>query len=220
MEKIIFYDIKPTRESLFEHLHLSFNDKNAETAEKLFDEASKIAKPKTLLKVVPVKNTEESLSVGDVEITYPYVQKMLAGADIAAVYVSTCGTELELWSHEKQDPSQSRIAETIKLLYLYGLNEPFRQIIRETIFPNDGHLAALNPGSLELWPISEQKTLFAILGGEEYVERKIGVTLSENFWMYPICSTSGLYFLSEIEYENCELCPRITCPNRRAAYKG
>jgi hypothetical protein len=73
----------------------------------------------------------------------------------------------------------------------------------------------MNPGSLENWPISEQKPLFSLFGD---VEKLIGVRLSDSFLMFPIKSVSGIYFPTESSFASCQLCPREKCPNRRAKY--
>ncbi|MBE6896203.1 MAG: vitamin B12 dependent methionine synthase [Ruminococcaceae bacterium] len=221
MDDVILYNFQPSLEDLLKQLHFEADSEQADIAEELLEEAVEIASPKTLLKVLPVTVNEQSISIGNVEITYPYVRKMLLGSDKVAVYINTCGVELEEWALKKEsDPLEGYIADAIKLAYLYHQGKPFREKIKQDVFPDDGHLAALNPGSLEQWPISEQKKLFEMLGGEAEVKEKIGVTLAESFLMHPTKSTSGVYFLSEVEYENCELCPRLTCPNRRAKYKG
>ena len=162
------------------------NGEQADIAEELLEEAVEIASPKTLLKVLPVTVNEQSVSIGNVEITYPYVRKMLLSSDKVAVYINTCGIELEEWALKKEsDPLEGYIADAIKLAYLYHQGKPFREKIKQDVFPDDGHLAALNPGSLKQWPISEQKKLFEMLGGEAEVKEKIGVTLAESFLMHP-----------------------------------
>lgn len=221
MDDVILYNFHPSLEDLLKQLHFESDSEQADIAEELLEEAVEIAAPKTLLKVLPVTVNEQTITIGNVEITYPYVRKMLSGSDKVAVYINTCGVELEEWASKKEsDPLEGYIADAIKLAYLYHQGKPFREKIKQDIFPDDGHLAALNPGSLEQWPISEQKKLFEMLGGEDEVKEKIGVTLAESFLMHPTKSTSGVFFLSGVEYENCELCPRLTCPNRRAKYKG
>ena len=221
MSEILYHKTHPTLESLLKQLHFEEDSDEADIAQELLEEATEIACPKTLINIIPVKLNEETVTLGDVEITYPYVRKMLVGSDKVAVYISTCGTELEEWSLKKaSDPLEGFIADAIKLAYLYSTNMALREKIKNDVFPDEGHLAALNPGSLEQWPISEQKNLFKMFGGEDEVKAQIGVTLAESFLMHPTKSSSGVYFLSEVEYENCELCPRLTCPNRRAKYKG
>ena len=76
-------------------------------------------------------------------------------------------------------------------------------------------MSAMNPGSLEDWPISEQRQLFSILGD---VESLIGVRLTDSFLMLPIKSVSGVYFPKEITFQSCQLCPRERCQGRRAPY--
>jgi hypothetical protein len=73
----------------------------------------------------------------------------------------------------------------------------------------------MNPGSLESWPITQQKELFSILGN---VEDLIGVKLTERYTMIPVKSVSGICFPTEIKFESCQLCPREKCIGRRAAF--
>ena len=79
-----------------------------------------------------------------------------------------------------------------------------------------GRVKAMNPGSLEDWPIGQQKELFRILGD---VKSAIGVELTDSCLMLPMKSASGILFQTESNFESCQLCPRKNCPNRRARYK-
>ena len=73
----------------------------------------------------------------------------------------------------------------------------------------------MTPGSLEDWPISEQRPLFEILGD---IQDAIGVQLKDSLMMSPVQSVSGIIFPTEATFESCQLCPRENCPGRRAAY--
>ena len=75
--------------------------------------------------------------------------------------------------------------------------------------------ALMTPGSLEDWPIQEQKPLFSILGD---VEKAVGVRVTESLMMIPAHSVSGIFFPTEVSFESCQLCPRENCPGRRAPY--
>jgi hypothetical protein len=68
---------------------------------------------------------------------------------------------------------------------------------------------------LEDWPIEEQRPLFSILGD---VEGSIGVRLNQSLLMIPGKSLSGIYFPTEIPFYSCQLCPRKSCPSRKASY--
>lgn len=76
-------------------------------------------------------------------------------------------------------------------------------------------LSNMSPGSLENWPITEQRQLFSLFGD---VEKAIGVRLTDRFLMLPRKSISGILFPSEEGFTACKLCPREKCPSRRAEY--
>jgi len=76
-------------------------------------------------------------------------------------------------------------------------------------------LSYLGPGQLKDWPLEEQKPLFSLLGD---VERAVGVTLSDSLLMIPRKSLSGIYFPTEIPFMACQLCPKESCPSRKARY--
>ncbi|MBO5299100.1 MAG: hypothetical protein J6B51_03370, partial [Clostridia bacterium] len=92
MSEILYHKTHPTLESLLKQLHFEEDSDEADIAQELLEEATEIACPKTLINIIPVKLNEETVTLGDVEITYPYVRKMLVGTDKVAVYISTCGT--------------------------------------------------------------------------------------------------------------------------------
>jgi hypothetical protein len=76
-------------------------------------------------------------------------------------------------------------------------------------------ISCMSPGSLEDWPIEEQKKLFSLLPG---VDSMLGVRLTESFLMIPRKSVSGIYFPADVSFFNCQLCSRESCENRKAGY--
>lgn len=78
-----------------------------------------------------------------------------------------------------------------------------------------GKLSRMSPGSLEDWPIQEQRPLFQLFG---LYAQQIGVCLTESLLMLPTKTISGIYFPNEVGFESCQLCPREGCPGRRAEY--
>jgi hypothetical protein len=78
-----------------------------------------------------------------------------------------------------------------------------------------GKTASMNPGSLEDWPITAQPSLFQLLGDPLAA---IGVELLDSMLMLPNQTVSGIRFVSEDGFSNCELCPRECCPHRRTPY--
>ena len=70
-------------------------------------------------------------------------------------------------------------------------------------------------GTTTDWPITQQKKLVSIFGN---VKDLIGERLTESLLIAPVKSVSGIYFLTEIKFESCQLCPREVCIGRRAPY--
>ncbi len=188
-----------------------------ELAEELLAACMAVANPKAVYAVEPVLSTETGISLNGVEITAPFVAEKLSGCHFVVPFVATCGTEAEEWSLSLTDGLEQYWADKLKLMLLEKARRELAGAVRGRYFQGAKHMSALNPGSLPQWPISEQTKLFAILGGGA---EQIGVTLKESFLMLPTKSVSGIFFSSDEAYENCELCPRIDCPNRRAAYRG
>ena len=75
---------------------------------------------------------------------------------------------------------------------------------------------SVNPGSIEMWPISNQPALFSLIGD---VEKMIGVTVAPSFLMLPLKSISGIIFRGGGGFtHNCCLCDRENCEGRVAPY--
>lgn len=179
----------------------------------LMDEAEKIACPVALFGVCSV---EENAVVNGIRIPSELAVEKLQGRSRCFPYIATCGRELEAWSEQyKGDYLAEFWADEIKKRFLYHISQALMQHVKAH-YRTSGHLAALNPGSLERWPVSGQQELFAILGGREFVEETIGVVYTHSFLMLPSKTVSGISFESEVFYENCQHCPLERCPNRRA----
>lgn len=76
-------------------------------------------------------------------------------------------------------------------------------------------LSWMSPGSLQDWPLEQQRPLFELLPG---VEDRLGVRLTDSCLMLPRKSVSGIYFPSESTFFSCRLCPRERCESRKALY--
>lgn len=208
----------PAREALLEGLGLSeVYEDFVEVAEELVDACLAVAAPKAVYACLPVSVCEGGVLIGDVVVDAPFVAEKLAPCSFAVPYVGTCGAEAEVWAESLTDPLERYWADKLKLMLLGSVQRELREAVKAAHFAESEHMASLNPGSLPQWPISEQTKLFAMLGGGADA---IGVILKESFLMVPTKSGSGIYFAHNEHYENCMLCPRVDCPNRRAPFAG
>ena len=195
---------------------LQIDDDDIPLVRERFEKAKEIARPKILYREAYV----EDISGTKVRIDNIVFESKVLAANLKNVhrvfaYVTTCGTELDDWTHNEKDYVVSLWLDMIKEMFLREANAFFRDHIKSAFGLQK--LSTVNPGSgdAENWHISQQAQLFALIGG---VKEEIGVTLTDSFLMLPIKSTSGLLYPSETEFVNCALCGREKCQGRRAPF--
>ncbi len=130
-------------------------------------------------------------------------------------YVATCGTEVDAIPVDPGDVMAGYCLDLIKRMLVAAARVHLEAHVARR-FALD-QLSRMSPGSLEDWPITQQRPLFGLLGD---VEGAIGVRLTDSFLMVPLKSMSGLMFPTEVKFENCQLCPRPICEGRRAPYQA
>lgn len=216
---IIILDTIPfiaDEKGLFELLKIKPGSRHAAGLAAIFDEAVFAARPKAAFAVAPVDGrSTETVSVAGVGFTSRILAANLKDAVVVYPFVATCGQELEEWSRGISGALQSFWADTIKLLALGCAIGHVDAYLKERI--GGAALSSMNPGSLEDWPLAQQRPLFEIIGSDA---GKIGVSLTEQMVLKPLKSVSGIQFISGDGFTNCRLCPREKCPARREAYEA
>jgi len=180
----------------------------------LLEVAKPLISAKAVYKVCYIEEKlEDTVIIDNIRLRSRILRKNLERVGRLFPYVITIGTRLE----QKADAS----ADLLEKYYLdkignIALSEA-RNHLEEHLcsrFALDG-LSFMSPGSLEDWPIEEQRPLFSILKGAEV---SIGVNLTESLLMIPKKSVSGIYFPTEVTFHSCQLCPRQNCEGRKARY--
>jgi len=183
-------------------------------AERLAGEAVALGRPKALYRASsPRKETERTVVVDGVTLTSRVLRVNLDQADRVFPFVATCGWELDGWVTKKDDPLERRVADVLSEVALYLALGALRERLRE-----EYHLATISrmsPGSLEDWPLQEQRALFQLF---DDTERAVGVRLTKDLMMLPRKSLSGILFASDELFESCLLCPKEECPTRLMPY--
>lgn len=184
--------------------------------EELIEAVRPVAKPKAVYRVsyVDQKNADQ-VTIDGVTFSSRILTVNLSKIERVFPYVVTCGREIDAVTVPSSDLLKQYCLDTIKRL---ALNAAFNYL-KDYLTRNYalGQLSKMSPGSgsVEDWPIVQQRELFSLMGN---VEDLIGVKLTENFLMLPLKSVSGIYFPAEIKFESCQLCPREVCIGRRAPY--
>ena len=205
---------EPNVQKLMKRLRVKEGTRFADQLTALVEEAKAIARPRAMYTVAHVDSRDEGgVVIGGIEFRSRVLRVNLDAVHRVFPFVITCGGELHEWMKAKDDllvryhadvVSEAAVqsaAETLKahLVRRYGL----------------GRTSTMSPGSLEDWPIQEQRPLFDLLGDPEAA---IGVQLTGSMLMIPSKSVSGIRFPVEKTFESCQLCQRERCPGRRAPY--
>lgn len=181
---------------------------------KLIETAKSLSAPKCLFQEMyisgkgnnKVKIENKTFSSRVLSINLENTQKVFP-------YIITIGKDLE--------NKASACDDLLEQYYLDNLGDMIlrscRRYLENYIKKNFGikKIAGMSPGSLEDWPITQQKKLFSLFENDAAAS---GVILTENMLMIPKKSVSGILFPTEISFSSCILCPRENCPARKAPY--
>ena len=217
MEVLNSIPVKLDLEAVFKQMHVrNKRESMAKSIQELIEIARPIAKPKAIYEVSYVDNkNEDSLDIGGVRFTSRVLRVNLDKVERVFPHVATCGRELDEIDFPSREFIKSyyldQIKETVLVLAMSYLEDYLRKKYAL------GRMSTMAPGegSVEDWPITQQKELLSIFGN---VEDLIGVKLTNKCLMIPIKSVSGIFFPTEIKFESCQLCSREACMGRQAPY--
>jgi hypothetical protein len=198
-----------------EHCRVDPESEDAQELACLLERVNAVVNPKVLCGIAFIEDrTENTVTIDGITFTSRVLQVNLAPVHRVFPYVTTCGREFDEIEEELGgDPIKEYWLDQLRILALGTAREKLRAFILETYQP--GKLSSMSPGSLEDWPITQQRELFDLLGD---VYGSIGVELTESYLMRPLKSVSGMLFPAEKDFASCQLCPRPDCPGRSAPY--
>jgi hypothetical protein len=214
MDAIVLDDISFRADTEKLQKRLRVRDAQLDGFNELVAEAEAIARPKALYKVAYIEARDEDRVVIDgVAFESRVLQVNLEDVHRVFPFVATCGRELYDWVQAQDDMLAQFYADAISESALNAARQALKAELKEQY--RIERSSKMNPGSLEDWPIREQRPLFDLLGDPE---EAIGVFLTDTMLMVPSKSVSGIRFPTEQSFESCQLCPREACPSRQAPY--
>ncbi len=171
--------------------------------------------PRAFIREAYIEAREETaVTIGAFVFRSRVLKKNLEGTRRVFPFLITVGAELEQAASRQVDLLLQYQLETAADLALQSAGERLAGVLAERY--GAGPLSSMSPGSLEDWPLQEQKTLFALLGD---MEAALGVRLTDSLLMLPRKSISGIFFPAEETFTSCRLCPRPKCQGRKAAFE-
>ncbi len=216
METQILGDIRfvANTESLKRRLRIRESGSNLTRFLALIKEGQKIAQPKAMYRPVYIEDrSEQAVKVEGRWLRSRVLTVNLSQTHRIFIYVATCGVELDEWAKGQKDVLSALWAEAVKETALRTAIKAVGVHLEEHYHP--GKTSQQHPGSLEDFPLTEQETLFALMGD---TQAAVGVSLLSSLMMSPTHSVSGIIFPATEDFQYCLLCPREKCPGRRAPY--
>ncbi|NLM97020.1 MAG: vitamin B12 dependent methionine synthase [Halanaerobiaceae bacterium] len=183
---------------------------------KMVEEARQIAAPAAIYREAYIEEKgDDYLVIDGYRLESRLLRENIADSQRVFLYVVTIGKELDSWGRGYTGILEAYWVEEIQKEILKSAVFYLKGLIDDLI--GEGIISEMNPGSLADWPIEEQSKIFALLGD---VEGEIGVKLIDTYLMIPAKSLSGLRFAGRTRFQNCQLCQRGNCPDRRVPYSG
>ena len=201
-------------DTMLEKMNLDREKQQTEQIVKKLLEGAELAAPKALYGEAEIQERgEESLTAEGICFTSRVLQVNTKDTGWLFPFLATCGRELEAWSEAQESPLERYVASLVEEEACFRAMEKVFETIDST--HNLLNPSAMNPGSLEDWPLSEQHRLFQLFQDSH---KAIGIQLMDSLLMKPAKSMSGIRFSSTHSYTNCQLCSRNPCPGRLEPY--
>ncbi|MDR0363287.1 MAG: vitamin B12 dependent methionine synthase [Planctomycetota bacterium] len=214
--QIIPAEFEPDPDALLGALGFEPGSDGADDFLAMLREGSKHARPRAAIGAERVEAADPATGrvvIGGIEFQSKLLAKNVAGLEAVWPFFLTCGREAYDWAQSITDPFERFLADEILQSALDAATVAFNRHFEEHI--HGGKTGIMNPGSLPDWPIEQQRPLFDLFGA---APGEVGLCLTDAMLMLPNKSGSGIRFASENGFVNCRLCPRATCPNRRAEH--
>lgn len=195
---------------------LEEDSEEAEDFRRMLAAARAVGRPKAVCKLAFIEaRGEDTVTCGGATFRSRVLRANLDKAGRVFAFVATCGAELDRIELPAGDVFSQFWLDCIKAAVLgFAVKHLHEHLSRKYAL---GKTAVMSPGSGDagVWPIEEQKVLFALLGN---VEELIGVRLTESSLMIPNKTVSGIRFPTDTDYDGCKVCHRPKCPSRRAPF--
>ena len=204
----------PDAAHLMEQLHLDADTPEAAEFIALLERLKAAARPRALYSVAFIDSRdEESVTVDGVVFKSRVLSRNLALLHRVFPYIASCGPEMDAAVDAGGDYLVQFWIDAVKTAALTVARHFPVDPLSRTL--GTGNLSTMNPGSgdVDVWPIEEQRPLFAYFGD---TEANVGVRLTSSCLMVPNKSVSGILLPREVTFVTCSLCHRENCPGRRA----
>lgn len=206
--------IKLSPEKVIKGLRLNKGKYSSSDIQGLVETAESLVEPRACYEVAYISEKgKDRVKIEGVTFSSKVLRKNLENVERVFPFVITIGEALEDKASSFNDLLKQYYLETMGDMAI-GLIEKYLEKHLKKHYGLE-KLSSMSPGSLEDWPVTEQKPLFSLFRTEK---NPIGVRLTKHMLMIPRKSISGIYFPTKVTFFSCQLCPRERCPARSAPY--
>jgi hypothetical protein len=201
---------------LMAQAHIEVGSSDATEFLSLVEQANSVGSPKAAYAVSYLESRNiDGVRIDGVDLTSRMLARNLESVERVFPLVATCGHELDQEFSSGGDMLKDFWWDLIKASLLSAASKFLDEHLHRNF--RLGKTAIMRPGSGDaaVWPIEQQRALFALLGD---VENSIGVKLTDSCLMVPNKTTSGILFPTEKDFRTCEVCHREDCPSRSAGF--
>ena len=217
-QNIIFIDgldVNFDMETIGQKLGGRISPKMEKLLQSMIEKARPIAKPRAAARLCSLSIvSDDQVRVDDTVFKSTLLKEHVEGLGKVFPYLATEGLELAEWGRTYEGLDRI-LANAIQNVAMRQARDRLEEVLLEKYGLNQ--VSAMNPGSLAVWPITQQVPLFDLL---RPLPEKLGITLLPTYMMKPEHSVSGIFFQTDSKFHNCQLCPKADCPSRRVPYTG
>jgi len=213
METLEYIPITIDLKELLKWLNLTEKSKYIGNIKELIELANSLLDPKAIYKVSYINERNgDWVNIDGIKFSSRILRINLDGIGRVFPYIITIGKGLENKAASFES-FRKYILECIGDKALGSAKKYLEDYLKKK--HNIDQISQMSPGSLEDWPVMQQRQLFSLFGDAENL---IKVRLNDDMFMIPKKSISGIYFPAEIKFYCCQLCPRKRCKMRKAPY--
>ncbi len=216
MQAIKNISFEPDLAALLQAVHLDPETAEADEFANLLKLAVAVARPKAAYRECFIKHKDhECVVIDEVTFTSRALNGNLGQAKRVFPFVVTCGAELDQIDLPNRDFLTDFWWDAIKNAALQAARSHLKTHFAQNFALIKTTTMSPGAGDAEVWPIEQQRQLFALLGD---VTKHIGVKLTESCLMMPNKTVSGIRYPTEVDFRSCQLCHRDPCPGRAASF--
>jgi len=195
------------------HGNTNVSEQRKKELNDIIEDSYQLINPKALYTSLTIKKItgEEIILENGKRLKSSLLVKKLKCSPELIFYLITIGDRLERRVGElSENILQAFILDRIGTYALELATEYLEGLVKKE--RNYPQISRFSPGSTHFWNIEKQKVIFEILES-----KKIGVRLTDNYFMIPKKSVSGVMGLTEQKFYECQICKR-DCEYRREKY--